>query len=350
MSFRKYFSGKTGLGIALPLAVVFALLLSLRMALPVWIRHRINGNAGEKGYGWTVRDVDIHVFRAAYDIEGVVLRQKGRLVPTFTAERITSTVRLKTLFHPPVTAEAEAFKPTLDLALDAGPERSEPMDRPDWARLLHRLTLLRLSSFTIHQGKIRFQDKHVHPEVDIYALGVDIKAENLFRGSGDSSRWAGISAQGKLMGQAPFDFQTRIKPEAGSPALKLDLSLSGLELKTMNGALLAYAGLAVAKGRMDLQAHAVASGGGYRGTLQSELHDFAISDSGAKRKGIVKRVVAEVAKVAGIILEKKSERQEEAGKEPPEMDFSGRFPGPVRDSWSASEYLIKSAFRQSLRP
>jgi hypothetical protein len=80
------------------------------------------------------------------------------------------------------------------------------------------------------------------------------------------------------------------------------------------------------------------------------LHDFALSDSAVKEKGFVKRLEAKVAQVVGKVLEKKSELREKEGKGAPEMEFSGRLPEQIGDSWSASEYLIKAAFRQGLRP
>ncbi len=344
-------------GLTVALAVFLVLLavivVGIEVALPAWIRHRINENAGENGgYGWTVKNVAVHILQGSYELQGVTLRQKEMPVTPFTADRITSTLRQKRLFRTPITEEVEAFGPALDIGLDPGPNATRPISRPDWRPLLHRLTLFRLSRFAIHQGETHFQDPHANPKVEISVHDLEIRAENLFRGGEDSARWAGMEAAGRLGKSGSFRFRIRLQPEAAAPTFKLDFSLPGLELKTMNSALRAYADIAVKSGRLDLEVHANAAGGGYTGTVQSELHDFAIQENAEaqKDKGFVKTVERKIAKVAGKILEKKTERNEAKGGTSPQSDFSGRFPAGAKDAWSMSEYLLREAFRKGMSP
>jgi hypothetical protein len=324
-------------------------LTALRAAAPYWIRHRINHKpASASVYHWQVADVDLRLLRGAYDLEDVTLRKEGLSTPIFQAGRMTSTIRFKTLFHGPVTADAEAFQPRLNLYLD--PDRRESKKPLDWGKLLHRLTLFRLSGFAIHDGEVRIHDLSASPEVELIAEEVDIEAENLFRGGEDSSEWAGLTAKGLFMGSGRFTLKTRLMPESGSPVFDFDFSLRRMDLKTMNRALRAYTGMAVEKGRLDLDAAAKASGGKYRGRVHSKLHDFALKQAPEKEKGLVKTVQEKVARIAGGILEWKTEKNEAEGKAPPKMDFSGDFPVEVNNAWSMSEYLLKEAFRKGMKP
>lgn len=332
-------------------AVLFllGLLAVLRAAAPHWIRHRINHNpASASAYHWHVEDVDLHLLRGAYDLEDVTLRKEGLPAPVFQAGKMTSTFRIKTLFRGPVTADAEAFRPRLNLFLD--PDKRESKKPLDWGKLLHRLTLFRLSGFSIHQGEVHIHDLSAKPGVELIAEEVDMQAENLYRGGEDSSEWAGLTAKGLFMGSGRFTLETRLKPESGSPVFDFGFSLRHMDLKAMNRALQAYTGMAVEKGRLDLDAAAKASGGRYQGKVHSKLHDFALRRAPEKEKGLVKAVKEKATRLAGNILEWKTERNEAEGKPPPKLDFSGDFPAEVDNAWSMSEYLLKEAFRKGLKP
>ena len=328
---------------------VLALLAILRAAAPIWIRHRINHNpASASAYHWRVGDVDLRLYRGAYDLEDVILRKEGMSTPIFQAGKMTSSIRFRTLLSGPVTADAEAFQPRLDLFLD--PDKRGSKKPLDWGKLLHRLTLFRLSGFTIHQGEVHIHDLSEKPEVELIAEEVDIEAENLFRGGKDSSKWAGLEAKGLFMGSGRFTLDTRLMPGSGSPVFEFGFTLRQMDLKTMNRALQAYTGMAVEKGRLDLDAIAKASGGNYRGRNHSKLHDFALRQAPEKEKGFVKAVRDKATRIAGDLLEWKTERNEAEGKAPPKLDFSGDFPPEVGNAWSMSEYLLKEAFRRGLKP
>lgn len=328
---------------------LLALLAILRAAAPFWILHRINDKpASAAGYRWQVGDVDLRIFRGAYDLEDVTLRKEGISTPIFQAGKMTSTIRFKSLFHGPVTADAEAFHPRLNLFLD--PDRRRSKKPLDWGKLLHRLTLFRLSGFIIHQGEVRIHDLSEKPEVELIAEEVDMEAENLYRGGEDSSEWAGLKAKGRFMGSGRFTLETRMLPESGTPVFDFRFTLRHMDLKAMNRALQAYAGMDVEKGRLDLDAVAKASGGRYRGRVHSGLHDFDLREAPAREKGFVKAVREKAARIAGGILEWKTEKNEAEGKAPPKFDFSGDFPPEVHNAWAMSEYLLKEAFRRGVKP
>jgi uncharacterized protein DUF748 len=339
---------------AILLLFPLALLVLLRGAAPFWIRHRINhAPASGSAYHWHVENVDLHLFRGGYDLEDVTLLKEGAPIPVFQAGKMSSSIRFKTLFRGPVTADAEAFRPRLNLYLEPDNRGSgmRGSKKPfDGGKLLHRLTLFRLSGFTIHQGEVHIHDLSGKTEVELTAKEVDIEAENLFRGGEDSSRWAGLKAEGRFMGSGRFTLETRVRPESESPDFDFRFTLRHMDLKDMDRALKAYTGMAVEKGRLDLDAVAKASGGKYRGTVHSKLHDFALEPAPEKEKGWVKAVREKAARIAGGILEWKTEKNEAEGKAPPKFDFSGDFPPEVHNAWSMSGYLLKEAFRKGLKP
>jgi hypothetical protein len=261
---------------------------------------------------------------------------------------MTSAIRFHTLFHGPITTDADAYQPRLELILEPG---KGPAKKPmDWGRLLHRISLFHLSSIAIHEGEVRIRDQSASPDVELSAEQVDMEAENLFRGGGDTAAWASFACKGLFMGSGRFALKTRFSPESGKPVFDFDFSLRHMDLKAMNRALQAYTGMSVQKGRLDLDAHATGSGGRYKGRIHSALHDFGLMKSPEKEKGIVKAIGEKATRIAGEILEWKTEKNEAAGQAPPKMGFSGEFPAEVDNAWSMSEFLLKEAFRKGMRP
>ncbi|MEO6098508.1 MAG: DUF748 domain-containing protein [Fibrobacteria bacterium] len=331
--------------------LVAVTLFGLRAALPAWIGRHINGKSDDKGgYGWRVEDVDVQLLSGSYDLEGVSLRKRGLSSPLFTADRVRS--RISGVFNWPITTDMESFGTRLDIDLDPSSKGTKSRRRPDWPKLLNRLTWFRVDRLTIRDGEIRFHDPEANPPVELQAHDVDIQARNLFRadGDGESSRNSRLEAKGVLMGSGRFEFRTDLQPEAAVPTFDADFSMRGLELKSMNPALEAYAGMAVEKGRLDVETHAKARGGGYQGVIRSELHDFEMKDAAEKPKGFVKALEGKAVRILGRMLENKTKENEAEGKGPPQTDFSGDFPAGVKDGWSRSEFLIKEAFRKGLIP
>gem|GEM_PF-4225295 len=330
------------------LILIAAMLLALRAAAPYWIAHRINNiPPGKSPYRWQVADVDLRLFSASYDLRGVTLHKEGIPAPMFTADRVTSAFRPGEIFRTR-TVDLEAFRPSLNLRL--GRDSTDAGPGPDWGSMLHRLSLFRVSGLTIHNGEIVFLDQAADPDVDIRLEDVAVVAENLYRAGGDTAHWAGLKARGRLMGSGKFTLCTRIHPEAGSPAFEFDFTLKNMDLPRMNSALRAYAGVSVKKGRMDLETHATASGGKYRGSIRTGLYDFEISDTRQKDRGLAESLKNKAADLLGNVLEWKSEKNQEEGKPAPKADFSGTFPEEVGDAWSMSEYLLKEAFRRGVEP
>lgn len=339
---------KAYLGISI--LVILALLLGLRAALPVYIGHRVNRPAPDSArYQWHVEDVDIHLLTRSYTLEGLTLRKEGVPEPVFTAEKVRAVYRFHDLFKEPATVDLEAIQPTLNLRLGAS-QRAPSAHPPDWGKILRKLTLRRVSGFAIRDGEIRFLDPGPSPDVRLHARHVDIRARSLYRGGEDSTRRAGLEAEGLFMGSGRFTLNTRLDPEASRPAFELDFSIRNLDLKTINPALTAYAAMEVESGRLDLETHATASGGAYRGRIRSSLRDFRMAESPKKHPGLLKAVARKVTGVLGEVLEKKTDLNEARGKPPPKADFSGTFPEEVVDAWSMSEFMLKEAFRQGLKP
>src|SRR5690606_7436082 len=92
------------------LAAVALLLVAGRIYLPYWVEDYVNGKIDAlEGYGGAVEDIDIQLFRGAYQIHGLnIHKEKGGLQEPFVAARtIDLSVEWRALLAGAVVAEID---------------------------------------------------------------------------------------------------------------------------------------------------------------------------------------------------------------------------------------------------
>lgn len=97
-------------------AVVVAL-VALRVALPGLARDYLNGQLADMGdYRGHIEDVDIHLWRGAYAIDGLdIVKTSGQVpVPFVRVETLDLSVSWRALWNGAIVAEAEFLRPELN--------------------------------------------------------------------------------------------------------------------------------------------------------------------------------------------------------------------------------------------
>src|SRR6476659_4676692 len=98
------------------LAIV-ALLVVGRLAMPRVVKHYVNGKLQQlPGYGGSIGDVDIHLYRGAYTIHDVNILKKTNNVsiPFVAAEQVDFSVQWRELRHHALVAEVELDRAALN--------------------------------------------------------------------------------------------------------------------------------------------------------------------------------------------------------------------------------------------
>src|SRR6187402_3726929 len=91
------------------LLAVVVLLVGARLALPYLVEDYVNDRlAALDSYDGHVGDIDIHLWRGAYSIDGVEIVKTGasRPIPFFRTDRLNLSVEWRSLLHGSIVAEA----------------------------------------------------------------------------------------------------------------------------------------------------------------------------------------------------------------------------------------------------
>ncbi|MGB7839919.1 MAG: hypothetical protein WBL40_17600, partial [Terrimicrobiaceae bacterium] len=151
MSWFRQFSRNT-VQIAL---VILALLVGLRLALPHFVKKYVNKKLDEMPeYDGRIGDVDMHLWRGAYSIQGVeIIKTDGDVpVPFFSSKRVTFSVEWKALFNGALVGEIDFYSPVINFV--QGPSRKTRqvgVDKP-WLHVIKELFPLNINRFAVHDG------------------------------------------------------------------------------------------------------------------------------------------------------------------------------------------------------
>jgi hypothetical protein len=198
------------------LAALVLVLLVLRLALPFFVLNYLNGRLANMGaYRGHVVSIDIHLWRGAYTMDGVVIKNVEGKVPVlfFNAPRIDIAVSWRALSHGVVRSKIDFFDASLNFVDGGGKGTSQSGKGTDWRSQLEQLTPIRIDELNVHNSTVTFQNFVSSPRVDLKATNVNGTLTNLSnasRNKGDVVATADMRAD--ILGQAPLTFKGNFDP------------------------------------------------------------------------------------------------------------------------------------------
>jgi hypothetical protein len=333
-----------------PLAVI-ALLVAARMALPYVLQRYVNrvlDRAG--GYAGSVGDIDVALWRGAYQIEDVeIVKRTGRVpVPLVRAPLTDLSVKWKALFDGAFVGEVEFHD--ADLNFVRGPDEASQQTgtEADWRRTVRDLFPLRIDRVAVHGGTIHYRDFHSDPPVDVYLGGIELVANNLTNSLDLShTRVARLDLRGTLMSQGPVHVRASIDPFAEQPTFDLDAEVKRGDLRRWNQFLRAYGGFDVQAGTFDVYAELEAEEGRFEGYVKPLIQHLDVLDTEeeADEQGLFASLWEAIVGLAAEALEYQPEDRQAA-----RIPLSGRVDRPEAGLWVALGSALRNAFIEALRP
>jgi hypothetical protein len=344
-----WIGGKFARRSGVAIIVLLALLVVLRLIAPFVIKSYVNRVLDRNpDYDGRVDDVDIHLWRGAYSIDGVkLIKTEGEnRVPLLDLTRADLSVEWKQLIHGAVVAEIRLDKPILNLV--AAPQKVDQQTGTgqDWTETVKALTPIDINRFQIVDGRVHYLDPHGEPPVDIEAEKIYVDARNLT----NSEKLGGtlvsqISAQALVMKSGAVSAQVALDPFAKNPTFKMDGRLENLNLTTINEFLRHYAGLDVQNGTFSVYTEATAKDGGFQGYAKPFIKNLNVLELKSEKKPLGKKVKEGMIDIVYQLF--KNDRKQSLATR---VEFSGSFDNPAIPVWSAIRTVLHHAFIHALQP
>ena len=234
---------------------IIVLLILARIALPYVVTNYVNKVLADlEGYTGSITDVDISLYRGAYQIHGLDIQSVNENIKTpFVAiKTIDLSVEWHALLDGSVVGEIKLIEPDLNFA--AGPAEGEVQtgEENDWTKTITDLMPLQVNRFEIINGKISYIDNFVEPKVDIYFNDFDAVATNL-NNSTDSKEAlpSSIRATSSTIGGGSFKADCKINILKLIPDFDLNASIENTNVPALNNFFKAYAGVDAERGQFN---------------------------------------------------------------------------------------------------
>jgi hypothetical protein len=342
---------------------VLAVLLALRGVLPLVVRHHVNRVLDSaEAYTGTIGDVDINLWRGAYEVEDLVIQKRvgGEPQPLLEAARLDLSVHWRDLLRGVVAGEAVLHRPVLELVLAPSAAEAEAEGEVaeegagqtgtgvSWTERLDALVPLRIDRFATRDGELRLRDETTDPPFDLliedfYLEGLDLATASARTSDG----LATIEAAGRPFGTGELELLLELDPTAAEPRFELELEMRKVPLVELNDLLQAYGNVDAEEGELSLYAEFVVEQGAITGYVKPLLENVQvfrfreIEDPGDALEALWEGFVA----LASEVLENQPHDRLATV-----VELQGRVDSPSTDVWNVIGNVLRNGFVAALRP
>jgi hypothetical protein len=331
---------------------ILGALIIFRLILPWIVLRYVNNKLAhlEEYYGH-VEDIDIHLYRGAYEIRDIHILKKVEkgtqkdTIPFFSSPSIDLSIEWKAIFHGAIVGEISVEKPVVNFVKEKHKGENVKADTADFAQLVDDLMPVTINRFDIHNGEVHYRDLEAKPKLDIAMKKIEITATNLTNVT-DSKELLPATLKGS--GEAydgKFDLNVKFDGLAKVPTFDMNTELKGLNLVLLNDMLREYANVDVKKGTFSMYGEFAAKNNQFGGYAKPILKDLDVVQWN-KEEGDLKQILWETAVGAAAEILQNQRKEQLATKIP----IKGSFDNAKVNKWHAISYVLRNAFLQALRP
>ena len=334
------------------LLILGAARIALPHALAAYVARTLRG---VEGYSVEIGGIDAALWRGAYEIEALVVRDDTSTSPLLDVRRADLSVEWGALLRGRVLGEIVLHGPVV--TVEAGPQdRSSDAngtggageEQTSWTNSVASLLPIRIDRFAVRDAELRWIDEGVSPPVDLYMTDFYLEALNLSNARGaQADLVAEIEAAGRPLGTGEFELVVALNPIGPDLAFELAAELRELELTDWNDFVLAYANVDAEAGRVGLYTELAVADGRAVGYVKTILEDVEILRWGEidGPEDALEALWEGFVGLAAELLENQP-RDRLATRIP----FEGEVGGTSVDLGVAIAELLRNAFVEALRP
>lgn len=332
-------------------SIIVALII-FRLFLPYIVLRYVNGKLEnlEEYYGH-VEDIDIYLYRGAYEIKDIRLLKKvdkgvkKDTIPFFKSPSIDLSIEWKAIFHGSIVGEISVEEPVINFVKEKHKGEDVRADTADFAQLVDDLMPVTINRFDIHNGEIHYRDLEAKPKLDVAMKNINITATNLTNVTDSKEILPATLTATADAYEGKFSLNMKFDGLAKVPTFDMNTSMKGLNLVLLNDVLREYGNFDVKKGMFSMYGEFAAKEGRFGGYVKPFLKDLDVVQWN-KQEGDFKQILWEtlVASAAEIL---QNQRKEQLATK---VQFGGTFDHAHLNKWRAISYVLRNAFLHALRP
>lgn len=330
--------------------VVVIVLIAVRLVLPFVVLHYANKTlASMDGYYGKIRDIDISLYRGAYQIVDIYIDKidsnEIQHVPFFESKLIDLSIEWNALFHGSFVGEMEFISPKLVFTKDKADLEDVKKDTTDFRILLDDFMPLKINRFAIIQGNIHYMDEASKPKVNLALKNVHLVAQNLTNAIDEKQMLPSDVTATADAYEGTLKITMKLNPLADKATFDLNAELKNTNLVLLNDFLKAYGHFDVHKGSLGLYTEMAASKGKFIGYVKPIIKDLDVTGPEDSKDSFFNKAWETLVGAAGLIFRNQKEKQVAT-----KIPMEGTFENPDTKTFDAVLEVLKNAFIQALIP
>jgi hypothetical protein len=331
---------------------IVILLVAIRATLPWAVKTYANRVLdGIPGYYGYIDDVDLHIWRGAYSIQGVELVKTNGSVrePLFSANEVEVSLDWRALFSGRLVSKIHLDTPKLQFIVRKDKNASQTKVDSVWQEKVAKLYPFEINRLSFSDATIRYKDETRNPKIDASFSGLDMTATNISNTEKLASRLPStVKLHGRILKSGRVFLNGKMNALAVPAEFDLNSGIHDLSLKEINDFAKAYGGFDFEKGKLDVAFELAASKTKYSGYTKTILRDVDVVDFEKERKegDSLGKILWEDLVGGAMTIFKNQKRNQFAARVP----ISGSRDDLKIDSWATVGSILKNAFISALNP
>jgi len=331
------------------LSIVLFLLI-LRLFLPAIVLHYANKTLAEmNGYYGHVKDIDIDLYRGAYQLNDFYINKKdsgtGKQTEFLKAQNIDLSVEWKALFHGRLVGEIAFNRGDLIFTKDKVELGDVKKDTNDFRKVLKKFMPLKINRFEINDGALHYTDKNSNPKVDVALSKLHVLALNLKNAADSNVLLPSTVTADAHAYEGTMHLNMKLNPLAEHATFDMNAEVKNVNLVLLNDFLKAYGKFDVHRGNFGLYSEVATKNGRFRGYVKPIIKNLDVVGPEDRKDAFFQKIWESLVGAAGVIF--RNQRKDQVATKVP---LEGSLNDPKSNTLDAIWEVLKNAFIQALLP
>lgn len=329
------------------IVIFLVLLLAARIALPYLLINYVEAQLNNiPEYKAKIADIDVHLYRGSYVIKKLQLWKINNHIPVpfFSSELIDLSIEWRAILRGKLVGKITLMQPAINF-VSAPNSRNEQLSINDqWLTIVKHLFPLNINKVDVRNGTISLRSYSGKPPFNIYlkAVNLEIKnMQNVTRSPALLSSTLEIKANSMDGGQ--LTTKGKFSPFANEPTFAMDLTLTGVQVKSLANFLKHFTLVDVKSGKFNLYVELTAGKGKIKGYAKPFIKDLKVGTPSSDNP--IEYLFDGAAALFSKVL-KNPQQQTIATK----ITIQGDIDDPDTSILSIIGYILRHAFLKALLP
>ncbi|TSJ36405.1 DUF748 domain-containing protein [Mucilaginibacter corticis] len=328
----------------LVIALLIIAVIVVRLALPGIVKNYVNKKLNElPGYTGHVEDIDIHLLRGSYVIQGLLLRKKTDPAPYpfLQIGRANLALEWGAIFKGRLVGVVALDRPVINILTTE--EIAREPSKESWTKTVKALMPMTINRLTITNGRFDYRDLNKQPNTDLHIEKMQLTALNLANVQKASDPLPSqVNFTGISIGNGNLKLDAKVNVLKTIPDFEAGMQLTGANLLSLNVFFEANAKMDIERGGIDIFSKMSLKDGEMSGYIKPFIKDLKVLDvkKDIKKKGGVLRVVkkAVVGLFAKVVTNPKTKKIATV------VPIKGNIKDPKTSGWASFVGILRNAF------